>query len=105
MSGITYLNKENYNEITASGVVVVDFYAEWCGPCKMMSPVFEEAQAEYDGRAVIAKVNVDENRDLAMQNKIMGVPTMIFFKGGEIVDRVTGVIDKEALYDKIDSLL
>jgi len=71
----------------------------------MMSPVFEEAQAEYDGRAVIAKVNVDENRDLAMQNKIMGVPTMIFFKGGEIVDRVTGVIDKEALYDKIDSLL
>jgi len=102
---VIYLNDSNYDEITAKGVVIVDFYADWCGPCKMMTPVFEEAQTEYEGRAVIAKINVDENREIAVNNKIMGIPTMLFFKDGEIVDRVTGVIDKGALYSKIDSLL
>ena len=100
-----YLNNENYNEITASGVVVVDFYADWCGPCKMMAPVFEEAQAAYEGRAVLAKLNVDESREIAIENKIMGVPTLLFFKDGQIADRVSGVMDKGALYGKIDSLL
>jgi len=99
------LNDSNYDEITASGVVVVDFYADWCGPCKMMAPVYEQAAADYEGRAVLAKVNVDESRDLAIKYKIMGVPTMIFFKDGEIADRATGVLDKGALYSKIDSLL
>jgi len=99
------LNDSNYDEITANGVVVVDFYADWCGPCKMMAPVFEQAQADYEGRVVLAKVNVDESRDIAMKNKILGVPTMIFFKDGKIVDRATGVLDKGALYSKIDSLI
>ena len=105
MSGITYLNSENYKEFTANGVVVVDFYADWCGPCKMMAPILEQAQADYEGRAVIAKINVDENRDIAIENKIMGIPTLIFFKDGAVANRASGVLDKGALYSKIDSLL
>jgi len=105
MSDVKYLDSSNYEEFTASGAVVVDFYADWCGPCKMMAPVFEQAAADYDGRAVFAKINVDENRELAVKNKIMGVPTLIFFKDGQIIDRVSGVLDKGALYSKIDSLL
>ena len=106
MSDITYLNKDNYSEFTAKdGVIVVDFYADWCGPCKMMTPVFEEAAADYKDRAVIAKINVDENRELAAQHKVMGIPTMLFYKDGEIVNRMTGAVDKESLYSKIDSLL
>jgi len=102
---VIHLDDSNYNEITAEGVVVVDFYADWCGPCKMMAPIFEEARAEYDGRAVLAKVDVDACRDIAMKNRILGVPTLIFFKDGNIVDRVSGVLDKGALFARIDSLL
>jgi len=105
VSDIKYLDSSNYEEFIASGVVVVDFYADWCGPCKMMGPILEQAQIDYEGKAVIAKVNVDENKDLAVQNKIMGIPTLFFFKDGKIVDRSSGVLDKGALYTKIDSLL
>ena len=100
-----FLDSSNYDEITSNGVVVVDFYADWCGPCKMMAPVFDQAEADYEGRAVMAKIDVDNNREIAIKNKILGVPTMIFFKDGQIVDRVSGVLDKGALYSKIDSLL
>jgi len=105
MSEITVLNDGNYNEVTGSGVVVVDFYADWCGPCKMMAPIFDEAKDVYEGKAVFAKINVDDNRSIALDNKVMGIPTLIFFKDGKIADRVTGVIDKSALYSKVDSLL
>jgi len=99
------LDRTTYSEKTADGVVILDFYADWCGPCKMMTPILEQAATDYEGKAVIAKVNVDENRDLAIQNKIMGIPTLFFFKDGKVVDRVSGVLDKGALYKKIDALL
>jgi len=105
VSDITYLDSGSFKDFIASGVVVVDFYADWCGPCKMFAPVFEEAVAEYAGRASFAKVNVDENKDLSVENKIMGIPTLIFYKDGEIADRVSGVLDKGKLYSKIDALL
>ena len=105
MGNICVLDDSNYEEITATGVVVVDFYADWCGPCRMMAPIFEEAQAEYEGRAVFAKLNVDDSKEIAMKNKVLGIPTLFFFKDGEIVGRVSGVLDKGALYSKIDSLL
>jgi len=105
VSDIKYLDSSNYEEFIASGVVVVDFFADWCGPCKMMGPILEQAQIDYEGKAIIAKVNVDENKDLAVQNKIMGIPTLFFFKDGKVVDRTSGVLDKGALYTKIDSLL
>ena len=105
MSSVTVLNEGNFDEATAGGVVVVDFYADWCGPCKMMAPIFEEAMAEYEGRAVFAKINVDESRNIAMKYKVLGIPTLIFFKGGEAADRVSGVIDKGTLCAKIDALI
>ena len=105
MSDIKYLDSSNYEEFIASGIVVVDFFADWCGPCKMMAPILDQAKIDYEGKAEIAKVNVDENKDLAVQNKIMGIPTLFFFKDGKIVDRSSGVLDKGALYTKIDSLL
>ena len=105
MSDIIVLNESNYEEMTQSGVAVVDFYADWCGPCKMMAPMFDEARAAYEGRAVLAKINVDENKGIAIENKIMSIPTLLFFKDGQVVDRVSGVIDKDTLFGKIDALL
>ena len=105
MSGIQALDGSNYSEVTGSGVVVVDFYADWCAPCKMMAPIFEEAKEAYAGRAVFAKINIDENRGIAMDNRVMSIPTLFFFKDGQIADRVSGVIDKATLYGKIDALL
>ena len=105
MSDLIMLDEGNYDEVTGSGVVVVDFYADWCMPCRMMAPVFEEAKEAYAGRVVFAKLNTDENRGIAMNNRIMGIPTLIFFKDGQIADRVSGVLDKATLYGKIDALL
>jgi thioredoxin 1 len=105
MSEIIVLSSANYDEVTGSGVVAVDFYADWCGPCKMMAPIFDEAKDAYDGKATFAKINVDDNKEIAMTNKVMGIPTLLFFKDGQQVDRVTGVIDKGALYAKLDALV
>ncbi len=74
--------------------VFVDFYADWCGPCKMMSPVIDKLSDEYAGRIKVGKVNVDENSELAMKYGIMSIPNMVFFKNGEVVDRVVGAIPK-----------
>ena len=74
--------------------VFVDFYADWCGPCKMMSPVIDKLAEDYDGRIKVGKVNVDENGDLAVKYGIMSIPNMVFFKGGEVVDRVIGAVPK-----------
>ena len=105
MSDIMVLNEGNFSEVTGSGVVVVDFYADWCGPCRMMTPVLEEAQAEYAGRAVFAKVNVDDSKSIAINYKIMSIPTLLMFKDGQLSERFTGVTEKTALYEKINSLL
>ena len=105
MSEIVVLNQDNYAVETGSGVVVVDFYADWCGPCKMMAPVLEEAEDAYAGRVKFAKVNVDDNQAIAQENSVMGIPTLIFYKDGVAVGRVTGVIDKAALYAKLDELV
>ena len=105
MSDIIILNDSNYSEVIASGVVVVDFYADWCGPCKMMAPVLDEAKDEYGDKVVFAKINVDENKATAIDNKIMSIPTLLFFRDGQIADRVSGVLDKATLYGKIDALL
>ena len=105
MSDIIVASSENYDELTGSGVAVVDFYADWCGPCKMMAPIFDEAKDAYDGKATFAKLNVDDNKDIAASNKVMGIPTLLFFKDGQLVDRVTGVIDKDELYARLDALV
>ena len=105
MSDIIHLDESNYSEVTSEGVVVVDFYADWCGPCKMMAPIFEETKNAYEGKAVFAKLNIDTSKPIAVSNRVMGVPTLIFYKNGGVVDRVTGVVEQSMLCEKIDALL
>ena len=82
--------------------VFVDFYAAWCGPRKMMSPVIDKLAEEYDGKIKVGKVNVDENGDLAVKYGIMSIPNMVFFKNGEVADRVVGAIPKPAMKEKFE---
>lgn len=82
--------------------VLLDCYADWCGPCKMMSPVIDKLAEEYEGRIKVGKVNVDECGDLAQKYGIMSIPNMIFFKNGQPVDRVVGAIPKPAMKDKFE---
>lgn len=105
MSEIKVLTTETYEECISSGVVVIDFYADWCQPCKMMAPVFEETAIEYSGKVTFAKLNIDENRQTALENKVMSIPTLLFFKDGVQVDRVTGMMDKATLVKKVEAAL
>lgn len=86
-------------------LVMVDFWAVWCGPCRMIAPTIEELAKEYEGKITVAKLNTDENPDIASKYKIMGIPTVIFFKNGEKVDQVVGAVPKPQLKSKIDSFL
>ena len=96
------LSSKNFKEILDSNEkVLVDFYADWCGPCKMMAPVVEELAEELNGVAKVGKVNVDNNQDLAMQFNVMSIPTLIVFKNGEVVKRFVGVTDKQDLINAI----
>jgi thioredoxin 1 len=85
----------------ASEPVVVDFWAEWCGPCKMISPALEEIASEMEGKVKIAKVNVDENQDLAVQYGVRSIPMLLMFKNGEIADQMIGAAPKARLADWI----
>ena len=82
------LNEQNFNETIASGVTLVDFWAEWCGPCQMMMPILDELTSRMEGKAKIAKVNVDEQPSLAAQFRVMSIPTLIVFKDGQAVEQM-----------------
>ncbi len=97
---------ENIQEAIKSGKpVVVDFWAEWCGPCRMVGPVIEELAKEYDGKVLIGKLNVDENSDTPTQYGIRNIPTVLFFKDGELVDKQIGAAQKSAFASKIEAIL
>ncbi len=98
------LTSENIN-LAKVGVALVDFWAPWCGPCRMLAPAIEELSNEFEGKALVAKVNIDECEELAAEFGIRSVPTMLFFKNGEIVDTVIGAQAKQVLADKLNSLL
>jgi thioredoxin 1 len=99
------LTKDNFNETIKEGVSVVDFWAPWCGPCRMIAPIIDELAQDYEGRAKICKVNTDEEPEIAMQFGIRSIPTILFFKDGQIVDQMIGAAGKDVFTQKIDSLL
>ena len=99
------LNSGNFEETIGSGVSLVDFWAPWCGPCRMIAPVIEELAEEFEGKAKICKVNTDEEQELAMRFGIRSIPTILFIKDGEIVDTMIGAASKQAFADKLNSLL
>lgn len=97
----------NFQEVVLDdkGVAVVDFWAEWCGPCRMITPIIEELSSEYEGKAKIGKVNVDHNPEISQKYGIRSIPTILFLKNGEVADKQVGVASKKALEDKINALL
>jgi thioredoxin 1 len=105
--GIVNLTSATWDpEVTEyKGVIMVDFWAVWCGPCRMIAPTIEELAKDYAGKIKVGKLNTDENADIASRFKIMGIPTIIFFKDGQKVDQIVGAVPKPQLKSKIDALL
>lgn len=100
------INGTNYEEIINSDKpVFVDYYADWCGPCKMMGPIVEELAEEFEGKVVFGKCNIDDNMGIAQQNRIMSIPTFIIYKGGKAVDAIIGGCAKSELVAKINAQL
>jgi len=100
------ITDSNFNEILKTDKpVLVDFWAEWCGPCKMIGPIVKELAAEYEGKAVIGKLNVDDNPQSAAQFGIRSIPTLLVFKNGEIVDKQIGAVPKAVLAGKLEAQL
>ncbi len=97
MASTTELKQTNFDQTVASGLTLVDFWAEWCGPCKMMNPVLEELASEYDGKVTVGKVNVDEESDLAVKFNVSSIPTLLLIKDGEVVKQFVGVTSKSDL--------
>jgi thioredoxin 1 len=107
MANVLELNGDNFeSEVVKSDVpVLVDFWAPWCGPCKMIGPIIEELAGEFDGKAKIGKVNVDNNQDLAAKFGIKGIPTVMLFKGGESINNFVGLRPKDDLVAAINGAL
>ncbi len=100
------VTNENYEALMASDKpVVIDFWAEWCGPCRMIGPIIEELAEEYKDKVVIGKCDVDSNDDIVAQYRVRNIPTVVFIKGGAVVDKVVGAASKDALKAKVEALL
>lgn len=107
MSKKLEFSNENFeSEVINSDLpVLVDFWAPWCGPCRIVDPIVEEIAGEYDGKLKVGKLNTDDNREIAAKFGIMSIPTLIIFKGGEAKERIIGAQSKKAITDKIDSVV
>ena len=101
------ITSANFEELVLKSdkPVLVDFWAEWCGPCRMVGPIVDELHTDYDGKAVVGKVNVDDQQEIAAEYGIRNIPTILFFKNGEMVDKNVGVAPKSDLAKKIDALI
>ena len=106
MSKAIEITDDNFEEIIATDKpVLIDFWAEWCGPCKMIAPVVEELAGDYTGKAVIGKIDVDSNPNISAKYGIRSIPTLLVFKNGEIVDKQVGAVQKNILAQKLDAQL
>lgn len=99
------LNAENFDETVKDGVVLVDFWATWCGPCKMLAPTIEELAEDYEGRVKVCKVDVDENQGLAVRFGVFSIPTVFILKDGVVVKKIIGLSDKDEYTEELDKLL
>ena len=95
----------NFDDATRQGVVLVDFWAEWCGPCRRLAPTVDQLASDFDGRAVVGKVDVDANPNVAARFQIRGIPTLLIFKNGELADTVVGLASKEDLAGRLEQQL
>lgn len=105
MGNYIELNSSNFEETIKEGVTLVDFWAPWCGPCRMIAPVIEELASDFEGKAKIGKVNTDDEQDLAIKFGIRSIPTLLIFKNGEVVEQMVGASSKQAYTDKLNSFL
>ena len=100
------ITDSNFNDVISKNkTVLVDFWAEWCGPCRMIGPIIEELANEYEGKAIIGKLDVDSNQESSVKYGVRSIPTILTFKDGEVVDRQVGAVPKETLTNVIDSQL
>ncbi len=99
------LTNANFDSTIAEGVAMVDFWAPWCGPCRMIAPVIEELAEDFEGKAKICKVNTDEQQEVAAKYGIRSIPTILFFKDGQMVDQMVGAASKDVFAEKINAQL
>lgn len=107
MSNAVAVNTGNFEEevLKSSVPVLVDFWAVWCGPCKMIAPHVDAVAEDYSGRAKVYKLNIDEEREITEKYNIMSIPTLLFFKDGKVVDQVVGAVQKHTIAGKLDAIL
>ena len=102
---ITELNNNNYQEVTNKGLVLVDIWADWCAPCKMVAPIVDELSIEYQGRVTVGKLDADTNKEILVPLSVRNIPTLLLYKNGEIVDKCVGAATKQKLSEMINKHL
>jgi thioredoxin 1 len=102
---IVYLDDNSFKNTIAKGVTLVDFYADWCGPCRMIAPIIEELSIEFDGKANIAKLDIENAQEVTSEFQVTSIPTIILFKDGQEIKRIVGLRDKETLKSLISSAI